>query len=264
MSSPPAAPRVRRGNKWAARFTVAGLGLLMLAAGLVYVTVMLGHVEGEEIATETFQRRTFEYYQLPLIELQVSGITRVDSTGDVEEYLIKDKIISVTKPKTPPDESLRWDLVSANRFGQVFSRGEAEILCHYLDSKNADGKFTWVEWSKKNPELAKIIWPAVVTVARQELYIFVPELLALAANATDPEALQMALDESLSEQYLRVATTQQQLARHELAVELFSHSLERSPRRIVALEGRAASLAALGKQEKAEADLAQARELKRF
>lgn len=264
MSTPSTAPKTSRGNKWAARITVVGLSLLVMGAVLAYLTVVLGFVQGEEIATETFQRRTFAYYQLPVVELQITGITRADSTGDLENYLISEKLISVAAPKSPPDESIRWDLVRAHRFNTVFSRGEAEILCHYLDAVNADATNVWVEWSKQNPKLAKVIWPAVVSVAQQELYIFVPELLALAANATDPDVLQRELDELLAEQYLRVATTQQQLARHELAVELFSQSLKRSPRRIIALERRAASLAALGKQEKADADLAQVQELRRF
>ncbi|MDP6720563.1 MAG: tetratricopeptide repeat protein [Pirellulaceae bacterium] len=240
------------------------MSLLSMLAVLAYVTVILGHVTGEEIASATFQRRTFEYFQVPFIELQISGISRTDSTGVLEDHLIDEKIISVAKTKTPPDESIRWDLVEAHRFGVIFSRGEAEILCHYLDAEDADENNVWVEWSKDNPKLAKVIWPAVVTVAQQELYIFVPELLELAGNATDPDALKTQLAELQSRQYLRVATTLQQLARHELAVELFSHSLDRSPGDIDALQRRAVSLAALGKTEKAEADLAQVRELQRF
>jgi len=264
MSSPSPAPKASRSNKWVARIAIAGLSVLLMLAVLVYVTITLGHVRGEEIASETFQRRTFEYFQLPVIELQISGITRTDSTGDLENYLIDKKIISVAKTKIPPDESIRWDLVRGNRFGTVFKRGEAEILCHYLDTHDADQKNVWVEWSKENPKLAKVIWPAVVSVAQQELYILVPELLELATNATDPDVLKTQLTELQFQQYLRVATTQQQLARHELAVELFSHSLDRSPNNIDALERRAVSLAALGNTEKAEADLAQVRELRRF
>ncbi len=264
MSSPSPAPKARRSNKWATRITVLGLSLLLMVAVLAYVTVILGHVQGEEIASETFQRREFKYYQLPFIELQVSGITRTDSTGDLETYLIDEKIISVAKPTTSLDESTRWDLIRANRFGTVFSRGEAEILCHYLDSVNTDGDNVWVEWSKEKPKLAKVIWPVVVSVAQRELYHFVPELLELATNATDPEALKTQLAELQSAQYLRVAKTQQQLARHELAVELFSYSLDNSPDGIDALQRRAVSLEALGKTEKAEADLAQVRELQRF
>jgi hypothetical protein len=264
MSSPSPAPRAARRSTWATRITVSGFSLLLMIAVLVYVTVVMGYVAGEEIASETFQRRTFCYYQLPVVELQISGITRADSTGLLENYLIDENLISVAATKTPPDESIRWDLVNANRFGVIYSRGEAEILCHYLDAKNADDKNVWIEWSKENPALTKIIWPRIVTVAQQELYIFVPEILELASNATDPAELKTRLDKLQSEQYLRVATTQQQLARHELAVELFSHSLDRSPKSIPALERRAASLVALGKQKNADADLAQVRELKRF
>jgi len=226
------------------------------------MTFLLGHVEGEEIAATTFQRRTFAYFQIPIIEFQISGISRTDSTGALENYLITEKLISVTKVQTPPDESVRWDLVHASVNGELTSRGEAEILCNYLDSKNAEGKNQWVEWSKENPDLAKVVWPVVLSVSRQELYIFVPELLELAAGATDPDDLQNDLDASLADQYLRVATTQQQLKRHALAVELFTHCLDHSPNRIVALEGRATSFSELGNREKSDADSAQVNALK--
>jgi tetratricopeptide (TPR) repeat protein len=264
MSSPSPAPRARQRHKWPTRFIVLGLGLLLMLAVLAYVTVILGYVQGEEIASETFRRRTFEYYQLPLVEIQVSGITRTDSTGLLENYLIDEKLISVATASPTTDESTRWDLISADRFGTVYSRGEAEILCHYLDAVDADEQNLWVEWSKEHPKLAKVIWPAIVSVAQQELYIFVPELLELAGNATDPDELKAQLTDLLSRQYLRVATTQQKLARHELAVELFSYSLNHSPGGIDALQRRAESLTALGKTEKAEADLAQVRKLQRF
>ena len=64
MSSPSPAPRASRSNKWAARITIAGLSVLVLLAVLAFVTITLGHVYGEEIASETFQRRKFNYFQL--------------------------------------------------------------------------------------------------------------------------------------------------------------------------------------------------------
>ncbi len=261
MNRPAPRRSTRRGNKWAVRITIAGLSVILLLAVLTYVTVVLGLVEGEEIATETFRRRTFSYYQLPVIQLQVSGIHRQDSTGDVENYLIDNKLIQVASPTSQPDDSLRWDLVNAHRFRTVFSRGEAEILCNYLDATTDDDKHVWVEWSKAHPNLAKVIWPAVVTVAQHELYIFVPELLELATNATDAQALADDVQELLTNQYLRVAATQQQLERHELAIELYSHALNQSPQHLAALQGRAESYAAVGKQQQADADRARAREL---
>ena len=254
----------RVGNRAAVRITVTGLALLLFLAVNAYVTFLLGHVRGEEVAPATFQRREFAYFQVPLIEWQITGITHTDSTGDLEDYLIKEKLITVAIPKTPPDETLRWDLVRAHLNGVLTSRGEAEILCNYLDSEDADGNNLWVEWSKANPELAKVIWPEVLSVSQRELYIFVPDLLALAADASDPVDLKQKLDELLPQKYVQIATTQQQLARHELAVELFSFALDREPQKIDALERRATSLAALGQQDEAAADLAQARDLKRF
>ena len=105
-----------------------------------------------------------------------------------------------------------------------------------------------------------MLWPAVLEVAQQQLYSCVPKLLDLARNAGNADSLSAQIDESLTDQYSYFARAQQQLEQHEHAVELYSAALARSPRRIDVLEGRAESLAALGNQDKASADLAQARE----
>ena len=130
-------------------------------------------------------------------------------------------------------------------------------MCFYLDAQDSEGNNVWLEWSKKNPKLAAVLWPAVAKVCRQELYLFVPELLALASSEASLERLGGALNTKLTERYCELATAHQRLKRHETAVELFSEGLRCTPASIPALKGRAASLQATGKVQEAATDLAE-------
>ncbi len=58
--------------------------------------------------------------------------------------------------------------------------GDAAILARYLDLKDDEGELLWLAWSKKEPKLAKVFWPAVAEAARREMYVLVPDLFHLA------------------------------------------------------------------------------------
>jgi len=229
-----------------------------------YVTTFFGTVQGEEFAPDTFERREFHYYEVPLLGLQVSPIHRSDGTGDLENYLLGEKILT--------DESgskeTRWDLVRAHRGlipdrSRSIAQGDAQILCRYFDAMDGQGEKIWLQWSKKNEALAKVLWPTVAKLARQQLYVFTPDVLAVARDAADAAELEEKIVELLSAKYLDLAVCQQRLGDHELAVELFTESLSYDPDTVAALAGRAKSLSALGSTEQADADVAQAREKER-
>ena len=263
MNAPESSSSRRGGRRsLGSRIGMGLLGALLLLGVVVYATRIFGLVRGEEFAPETFKRRSFIYYEIPLVGIQVSPITRDDITGSLEDYLIKHKLVAANT-KTSDPKSIRWDLVSSHR-GEVLSgHGEAQILCHYLDATDPEDENIWLEWSKEHGNLAKVLWPMVAKVSHQELYIFVPQLLSLAGNASSAQELKTSIDEMLAREYLRIAHAHQQMNHHEAAVELFTEALAHNPRAIEALEGRAESLAAVGKQERASADLAQAQELQK-
>ncbi len=141
---------------------------------------------------------------------------------------------------------------------KVIAQGEARILCAYLDAGNSN-KQLWQEWSQQHPELAKVLWPLIAKLARQELYVFIPELLVAARGATDAKQFQQRLDSLLANRYLEFARTQQQLGQHAGAVELFTGAIAHSPQLADAFAGRASSLTSLGQKDRASSDLAQAR-----
>lgn len=239
------------------------LGVLFVLAVLAYSTLYFGFVQGQEFAADSFSRRQFSFYEIPLIRLQVTPIDRQDVTNDLELYLIAQKL--VVDLKKPP-AAKRWDLVIAERglvpeARRLVSQGDARILCEYLDASDDKGNRIWLDWSKQHLEAAKVVWPAVGKVAGQELYAFAPELLVLARDTSDPKQVQAELDSYLAEKYLAFGNMQQQLGNHEAAIEVFTEVLVHSPSRVEAFLGRAKSLTSLGKAQKASTDLAQAQQL---
>jgi len=254
------------GNAWRGRLVFAAISGLALIAVLGYVTFYFGCISGQEFSPDTFERRSFYYFEIPLLGWQVWPISRVDCTGTLVSHLTGEKLIAVQKK---PESSVRWDLVYATRgFDPGASRpaaqGDARILCFYLDAQDSDRHHVWLEWSKKNPKLAAVLWPAVAKVCREELYLFVPELLGLASSAASLESLGEVLNKTLTDRYCELATAHQRLKRHETAIELFSEALRCTPASIPALKGRAASLQATGKTQEAASDLAEVARLQKL
>ena len=226
------------------RLGVVVLGVLLIGGVVVLATVYFGGIKGEEFSPTDFKRRVFAYVEIPLVRIQITPITRDDTTNDLAKYLVRKKLLG------KPQEESRWDLVWANG-GQ---HGEARILCTYLDSMNIDGEEVWLDWSRKNAEYAKILWPAVAKLAGQELYSFVPDLFVLARSATDKDQLQQDIDQSMARSYVFVGRALQAVDNHERAVEFFSEALIHHPDRIDALQGRAESHQAGGDTSSADAD----------
>lgn len=235
-----------------------GSVVLALAVGfifLLFTVLMFGLVEGEEFAADTFKRRTFTYYEIPLLHWQVTGIQRDDSAGQLEEHLAKKKLIG--PPNTKQNRKTRWDLVSSNRTESNSPICDANILCSYLDQRNADKSLSWLVWSKKKTELAKVLWPAVAELARRELYFFIPDLLQAAKGSSQPEPLKRQLDLTLNGKYRFLAENEQKLKQHKSAIHWFSEALALNSGDIDSLRGRAKSLQSLGKKDRAAADLAE-------
>jgi hypothetical protein len=250
MSSEASAPaRNTKGTSRGQFVTVLGLTLVAVIVVMGYAILFFGSVVGQEFAPDSFARREFSFREIPLLGLQITPIYRRDVTNSLEAHLTGNQFISA--PKSPAANT-RWDLVVARRspladVGRIISQGDARILCEYLDAHDSNDQSIWLEWTEKHPELARVVWPVVARVARQELYIFAPDLLMLARNATDASHLKAELDVLLAEKYAAFGLTQQQLGNHAAAMELFADALSLVPGHAGAADGRAQSQAALGK-----------------
>lgn len=237
MSSTNSNSNTRRGSKKISRVILLVAGPLMIVAAALIITYNFGEISGEEFCPETFARREFYYHEIPLLGIQITGITRTTKTNSLETLL-------TTKKLVPPSTATpRWDLVFDMRESRVTSKGDASILTEYLDATDADGGLYWETWTKDNPKIAKILWPAVAAVSRKQLYIFVPDLVALATPAEDPQKLQSDMDARLAQRYGDLAIVHQELDDHETAVMLLDEALKYDPSDTSLVEAKAKSAA---------------------
>jgi hypothetical protein len=167
-----------------------GFALLSIIGTLViiyFLTLWFGSVRGDEFAPDTFSRRAFSYYELPLIHLQVSPVRRIVRQNELCRHLTDTGLVTKTAAAS------RWDLVSASRGQRQLRDGDALILCRYLDARDSDGIQYWLRWTKQHPGLAKVLWPQVAQAAREELYVRIPEMFRAAWSMENPDHLQRNL-----------------------------------------------------------------------
>ena len=229
--------------RWALRLLFAFLGVLGVGAIGTWITISFGGVSGVELCPQTFERRAFVYYEVPLIGWKVSKVYRTDMTGKTEEYLATNKLVP-KKPKGP----VTWHIVQATR-GRRSWAGDAQILVNYFEAEDSDEKPIWLEWSSANPKLAGVLWPAISQLAIDELYIYVPEVIALAEKAEDAKdaaSFPKALKDRLGETYFAAAVRCQQAENHEAAVLYLDQALKYSPQKPEYLKAKKASQEAMG------------------
>lgn len=189
--------RLRRGSESSRLAGLALTGLALLFCGVI-LTLLFGIVRGEEFSPDNFRRRSFYYFQIPLLGVQVSPVVRVDSDESLSEYLQQHELISSVAT------SARWDVVyRADGYGQRHE-GFAYNLCAYLQMTDEKGRDRWLVWTQDHGPLAKVLWPMVARMAAEKLYFAVPEMMELAKSASDPERLRSRL-ESIASQAREIA-----------------------------------------------------------
>ncbi len=224
------------------------IGLLFAAAAalILYIGIVtFGRVSGEEFAPDSFERRHYYYYELPLVRLKISPIRRTVSQNQLETALVNGKYLT---PNTPPT---RWDFVSARRAAVEWCHGDALILCRYLDAWDPANNFVsfWETWTTNHPALAKVLWPPVADLARRNRYYLIPPLFDRALASDDAQELQTDLNGLMAECLEQTARTEWELEHFDEALELYQAALGYQPDRAACREGRAACLKALGRAE---------------
>jgi hypothetical protein len=180
--------------RWLVR-TIGSLVAVLLIGGFLFaVTVTFGAIHGTEFCPQTFERRQYVYYELPVVHLQVRGERHESVVSATETYLAANKLI------TPPaDGQEDWHLVVKFRGANETGRGDADILMKYLDAKDSDDYHRWVAWSEQHADQAKVFWPAIQELALHELYVFTPEAFDLARTIDEPAELKKRLDALVAE-----------------------------------------------------------------
>jgi hypothetical protein len=228
----PARPSKGAGSSkavWA--LVVGGAALLILVVSIAF----LGAVSGEQFSPNTFRRRTFVYYEIPLLRLQVTPVKRMEISDDLRRHL-------AAKGYVPSGKAPQWEVVQQHRrLGGASPAGAAQILCDYLNQFSDTGGQVWLDWSKKHPALADILWPEIVTAANQRLYWFMPDMFALARDTEDSKKFKSDLRHLLADKYTAAADIQRKLGRLREAARLYKEALLREPTHAAAKQGLAES-----------------------
>ena len=161
----------------------------LLVLFLVVVPLLIAEfygcsVSGQEFSPDDFSVRRFSYRRSPL-----SGAIRSKRENKtLDSYcdsIVGDGHISIVN-STPKN----WDLCAedmqfSNKLSEEF---DARFLTHFLNY-NAN------QWTTAYPELASLLWPEVATMAREGLYLYLPEILQVAI----PEDYNQGDDRSIKE-----------------------------------------------------------------
>jgi hypothetical protein len=224
-----ATPAIRTSTRrpWPKWLKYTGWTLLgLVVAGLVvtFATVQFGGVHGVELNPHSFARRSYSFYEVPIIRWQVRGIRRDDVASVVVDFLEQQKYLPATK--AAPDV---WHIVVGTRGMRPPTLGDADILVRYLETTTAENNHQWVEWSEKNPKLAAPLWKAVSRLAQDELYIYIPALFEQAAAATDLVQFQKQLDTELSARLLDLGLRLQAAEEHAAAKKYLAEAAALDP-----------------------------------
>jgi hypothetical protein len=188
------------------------LGLVLTAGAVTFATVWFGGVHGVEINPYSLARRSYSFYEIPIVRWQVLGIRREDVTSITVVFLEKQKYVAAAKGA--PNV---WHVVTGTRGRRAPVIGDADVLVRYLEAQDSENYHLWQKWSEENPQLAKCLWPAVSRLAQDELYLFVPDLFDLAKQADDPVAFQAALNKQLAQRLFELGQRLQELEEHAAA-----------------------------------------------
>lgn len=211
--------------KWVVYTLWVTLAALAAALLVVMATLWFGAVHGTEFSPQTFERRSYSFYELPLVGVQVTAIRHDDLTGVAETFITSSSYVTVPGAGAPQD----WHIIVGSRGTKMFRKGDASILMEYLDAKDSEEYHRWVKWSEDNPKLAKVFWPAVQRLAKHELYIFIPDLFMQAKQLDDAVKLQAALDKIVAQKLLFLARRLQEREEHAEAVKVLDEAIKLDP-----------------------------------
>lgn len=148
---------------------LAGLVFVLTASVLCLFLLGLGSMQGLEFSPDDFSSRSFSYTRLPWFEWVVSGLRYVDQSNSLQKSLVADGWITVKQaaPRT-------WHLVGDRFQDPVSPDYDAQYLVRYL-AYQAE----WQDFNNRQAEKAKLFWPRVAQLARDEMYLYLPPIMQL-------------------------------------------------------------------------------------
>lgn len=171
-------------------------------------------------------RRSFSFYEIPLVHWQITPIRRSDDTPPAATY-VKTKILK----KVPKGSATNWHLVSLSRGILGTTNADANFLLAQLEFSDQDSSDPyWIDWSKQNPKHAAVLWPIIQRLAERELYVFIPMVFATAdSGGKSPAELQKAIDEQLAAEYVSLVSDMREAGKMTVAAALLSEAVADYP-----------------------------------
>ncbi len=186
----------------------------------------LGERSGVEFSPDDFCMRRFTYCRLPLINWTKRGIEYDDVPSESFQVLIDDDWIRASG-RTPK----RWHLVRATSGFDGSNHGkhsstecDARFLTKYLNFTNSDGENYIMKWTDDHPKAAKVFWPLIAEMARDSLYLPIPQVMEFAIDFPKMEKTEQfnsELEQLVADAWFEAAKTDQLNGRHERAIKRF-------------------------------------------
>lgn len=259
MDSNPGAPKLNemtehRPSK--AKYFWITLLIMVVATPISLLVVFgMGQNSGREFSPDDFSRRSFQYNQVPGLDWVIIKKTYRDTTTNLEQDLIADKLIVPVTNQTKV-----WHLFRDSGDSSLPSHDcDARFLTDYLDMEDDDGNNYWTRWNEKHPLSAKVFWPRVADLARDEMYLKIPDLMqaAMDVDADQPAALEPVLDQLTAQIYLELGTIDLEMERLERSRHRLDRSIQILPSR-KAYQTRSRCFAKLGNPTQSRQDQQQA------
>lgn len=207
------------------RITVLAIvSTLILATLISLLTLIFGRVAGVEFSPTHFTSRNFNFYEIPLIQLQVWPISRSSEPVSITNLLRSQNYIEV-----PKGESQTWHLVEIRRGPNAPTPADAEILISHLKLGENTSSSVWEQWSRSHPAAAAVLWPEVKKLAERELYLLIPELFSIAEQETDPQQLESKINQNLRDQYRQLAKDLIAAKQPQMAASVLDEALQDFP-----------------------------------
>jgi len=175
---------------------------VVLIAVSYFVLPAMGERSGVEFSPDDFTCRRFNYCRLPLLNWTLRGIEYHKFQNDSAKTLIDDDWIRVSG-RTPK----RWHLVSEN--GSTHGDGknssvecDARFLTKYFDFNDNEDENYIMKWTEDHPQAGKVFWPLIAEMARDSLYLPIPEIMEFAIEypkIDDPDQFNAELEQLVAD-----------------------------------------------------------------
>lgn len=222
----PRSTRKRRFSK-ALYIGLAILGLIFVTLVVVPVMMSSGQHYGQEFSPDDFSRRSYSYQVLPILNRTVTGIQYTSVQSDIGSELVLDGWIKPTGNQTK-SWHLLWDGNTQYGYGTKRARDcDAHLLTDFLDKEDEDGNI-WSTWNNNFAGNAKVFWPILARMARDEMYLKTPKVMyfALKYPKDDPKAFEKELHQLVSDAYLELGQLDLEMGLSQRGKQRIETSLE--------------------------------------